>query len=135
MRLPPIGLFIALSMTLLSGCAEHDEPAVFPAHLQVHTQAREHIALRTAGDPGQAFHATLIVDGQTQEISGVSPAEYPFEVCLLTGRIQKLKGEGSLTFEIRRPNGAMNGFGNLVHPGSRFRFAYHDGGVEAQGWN
>jgi hypothetical protein len=87
------------------------------------------VVLRTVGEPGQHFTAKLKIDGVARELSGVSPAEFPLETCVLTGTVRKTHGDGTLRFEIREGR-SMVGFANLTDPGQSCRFRYHANGIE-----
>jgi hypothetical protein len=89
----------------------------------------ESFVFRTMGEPGQHFTARLNLDGVEREVSGVSPAEFPLEACVLSGVVKKTKGEGTLGFRVVSEEATLT-FGKLVEPGSARRFRYHARGVE-----
>lgn len=117
-------LVLALAAALLTGCA-HAPGSDF----RKRTNRIEDFTFRTKGDPGQAFTAILSLDGTERRISGVSPAQYSFSACVLTGTITRTGGNGSLSFEIVSSN-ALVGFGAPKGPVGRCRVRYHDRGIE-----
>jgi hypothetical protein len=121
-------LAVILAAAFLSGCVSHKLAMESPSY-KLHTTVRSHIVLKTVGLPGQVFNGTLTIDGKTGDISGVSPVEFPLDVCLMTGTLNKVSGDGTLSFEIVHDQNKVY-FGSLMHPGSHLRFGYHDNGVE-----
>ena len=96
------------------------------------TDAIESFTLQTLGEPGQHFTATLDIDGVPREISGITPAEFPLQACVLSGTVRKTQGEGTLEFRVVSENATLS-FGKLQQPGTSKRFRYHARGVEV--WN
>lgn len=116
-------LTFALAAAILAGCA-HDPENSF----RKRTDRVDDLILRTKGDPGQAFTGILNLDGTERHISGVSPAEYEFRACVVTGTIEQTGGLGSLAFEIVSRN-ALVTFGPK-EPGGTCQFRYHDRSLE-----
>jgi hypothetical protein len=96
------------------------------------SDAIERFTLITRGESGQHFTAKLKLDGIDREISGVSPAEFPLEACVLTGTIRKTHGEGTLGLRIVSKEATLS-FGNMSQPGDSCRFRYHARSIEI--WN
>jgi hypothetical protein len=116
-------VLFGLLLALLSGC-------MFPGdHFVKRTDKVQQFKLVTVGEPGQHFTGKLKLDGVEQEISGVSPAQFPLEACVLTGTIRKTHGDGTLRFQILVGSATL-GFGNLTGPGDSCRFRYHANGIE-----
>ncbi len=123
-----IGLlgFVALA-SVITGCVSRPgEPFV------KRSDKIESFKLVTLGEPGQHFTCKLKLDAAEQEISGVSPAEFPLAACVLTGTIRKTHGDGTLRFRVLSKDATLT-FGQLVEPGDSLRFRYHARGVEV--WN
>ena len=119
-------LFLVPVLILISGCVSPGST------FRKRTDAVESFTLVTIGEPDQHFTGTLKLDGVEKKISGVSPAQFPLEACVLAGTIQKTHGEGNLRFRVVSKQATLT-FGNLSEPGQSFRFRYHDRGVEI--WN
>jgi hypothetical protein len=127
MKKPFACLLLAVAaFAVISGCATPGDDFV------KRSNKVQKITLRTRGEADQRFSARLNIDGQVRELTGVSPAEFPLEACVMTGTIRKLSGDGTLRFEIIE-GGATLGFGALEDPGHSCKFRYHDNGIEV--WN
>lgn len=74
--------------------------------------------------------AKLNLDGAEKELRAVSPAEFPLEVCVLSGTIKKTSGNGELGFVILEGTSQLGFAKSIQTPGSSVRFRYHDNGVE-----
>ena len=116
-----------MALMIVPGCVSMREPAFVKRSYKV-----QKIKLRTRGEAGQHFTAKLNIDGREREISGVSPAEFPLEACVVTGTVRKTNGDGTLGFQIIE-RGSTLGFGALEDTGQTCRFRYHANGIEV--WN
>src|SRR5687767_13628473 len=99
-----------MAAAIFSGCATPGDDFV------KRSNKVQNIVLRTRGEPGQHFTAKLNIDGVARELSGVSPAQFQLETCVLSGTVRKTHGDGALRFEILADGGSV-GFANLADPG------------------
>jgi hypothetical protein len=121
-------LFCLIFITsLFLGCTSH-----YGQNFRKRTDEIESFTLQTLGGPGQHFTATLDLDGVAREISGITPAEFPLQACVLSGTVRKTKGDGVLQFRVLSENATLT-FGKLEEPGDSRRFRYHARGIEV--WN
>lgn len=121
----PLALALLSLLLFVPGCASG------PREFVKRTDRVEKITLRTRGEPGQHFNLKLNLDGQERELSGVSPAEFKLDVCVLTGTVKKTDGPGTLSFQILPESGGGSvSFCTLTEPNASNRFRYHDHGIE-----
>ena len=126
MKMRIINLGLAAMILVVGGCATTQRAEVFPP-LRVSTKP-EHITLKTVGPSGQSFSAVLMVDDSRQEISGVTPAEFPLECVVLAGKVTKVDGDGSFRFVIERQKIPGRFYTPAVKDLQRFR--YYSGSIE-----
>ena len=125
-----------ISLTLLAcifaGCVSNSRMLrVESKDFNPRTTQPEKVILKTKGEAGQKFHGYLVADGVEQQLVGVSPAEFPLDVNILIGEINKTSGSGTLSFSIENiPKTRAVSFGGLKKAGDTCRFGYHDGAVE-----
>lgn len=126
-------IFAALAAaTLLAGCAPL---SMENANFVPRSKEVEHVTLKIAGEPGQSFAGQIKVDGKLRPIWGVTPVEYPLDVCVLLGEVKKTGGEGTIYVEIVRAaskGSATCRGGNLQKANSKIYFGYNDGGIEVR---
>jgi len=94
----------------------------------------ENITLRTLGEPGQGFEGTLILDGVSQPISGLTPFERSYSARIFIMDAAKQDQFGTIQFELTTDSGLYSA-GTLKSKGGRCRFGYHRGQIEVRAIN
>jgi hypothetical protein len=128
-----INLSVVAITLICGGCASYDRTEGF-VPLRMTRKTPERIVLKTFGSPGQRFSGVLTVDGKRQEISGVTPAEYPLNCVVLIGEVTSLGGDGDFGFMIERQDTPGRFYTPKINVGTplvreKCRFRYYAGSM------